>query len=160
MLFLFYLSAYIYMRERTTQMSKNYLSDPELTTKNPYWIERHRYYELKHFCLQYRIWKKARAAIDGMNPSRLEIAVRSQTGNVSNPTASAAEARLFYTNRIEMVENAARETDPVIGAFILAGVTEGVSYDILNARSPIPCSKDTYYNLYRRFFWLLNKERQ
>lgn len=118
MLFLFYLSAYIYMRERTTQMSKNYLSDPELTTKNPYWIERHRYYELKHFCLQYRIWKKARAAIDGMNPSRLEIAVRSQTGNVSNPTASAAEARLFYTNRIEMVENAARETDPVIGAFI------------------------------------------
>lgn len=141
-------------------MSKNYLSDPELTTKNPYWIERHRYYELKHFCLQYRIWKKAQAAIDGMNPSRLEIAVRSQTGNVSNPTASAAEARLFYTNRIEMVENAARETDPVIGAFILAGVTEGVSYDILNARSPIPCSKDTYYNLYRRFFWLLSKERQ
>lgn len=141
-------------------MSKNYLSDPELTTKNPYWIERHRYYELKHFCLQYRIWKKARAAIDGMNPSRLELAVRSQTGNVSNPTASAAEARLFYTNRIEMVEKVARDTDPVIGSFILEGVTEGVSYDILNARSPVPCGKDIYYNLYRRFFWLLSKERQ
>ena len=26
--------------------------------ENPYWIERHRYYELKHFCLQYPIWKK------------------------------------------------------------------------------------------------------
>ena len=25
---------------------------PELSEKNPYWIERHRYYELKHFCLQ------------------------------------------------------------------------------------------------------------
>lgn len=22
---------------------------PELSEKNPYWIERHRYYELKHF---------------------------------------------------------------------------------------------------------------
>lgn len=30
---------------------------PELSEKNPYWIERHRYYELKHFCLQYPIWK-------------------------------------------------------------------------------------------------------
>lgn len=28
---------------------------PELSEKNPYWIERHRYYELKHFCLQYSI---------------------------------------------------------------------------------------------------------
>lgn len=31
----------------------------ELSEKNPYWIEKHRYYELKHFCLQYPIWKKA-----------------------------------------------------------------------------------------------------
>lgn len=30
----------------------------ELSEKNPYWIEKHRYYELKHFCLQYPIWKK------------------------------------------------------------------------------------------------------
>ena len=39
---------------------------PELSEKNPYWIERHRYYELKHFCLQYPIWKKAYAALDGL----------------------------------------------------------------------------------------------
>ena len=26
---------------------------PELSEKNLYWIDRHRYYELKHFCLQY-----------------------------------------------------------------------------------------------------------
>lgn len=31
---------------------------PELSEKNPYWIEKHRYYELKHFCLQYPIWQK------------------------------------------------------------------------------------------------------
>ena len=40
---------------------------PELSEKNPYWIERHRYYELKHFCLQYPIWKKAYAALDGFS---------------------------------------------------------------------------------------------
>lgn len=25
----------------------------EVSENNPYWIEKHRYYELKHFCLQY-----------------------------------------------------------------------------------------------------------
>ena len=39
---------------------------PELSEKNPYWIGKHRYYELKHFCLQYPIWKKAyNALLDG-----------------------------------------------------------------------------------------------
>ena len=27
---------------------------PELSQKNPYWIGKHRYYELKHFCLRSR----------------------------------------------------------------------------------------------------------
>ena len=38
---------------------------PELSEKNPYWIEKHRYYELKHFCLQYPIWRKAYSVLDG-----------------------------------------------------------------------------------------------
>lgn len=32
---------------------------PEVSEKNQYWIEKHRYYELKHFCLQYPIWRKS-----------------------------------------------------------------------------------------------------
>ena len=32
---------------------------PEVSVKNKYWISRHRYYELKHFCLQYGEWKQA-----------------------------------------------------------------------------------------------------
>ena len=45
---------------------------PELSEKNPYWIERHRYYELKHFCLQYPIWKKAYAALESLTAKVLE----------------------------------------------------------------------------------------
>ena len=40
---------------------------PELSEKNPYWIEKHRYYELKHFCLQYPIWRKAYVSLNGFN---------------------------------------------------------------------------------------------
>ena len=31
---------------------------PEISMKNKYYINKHRHYELKHFCLQYSIWKR------------------------------------------------------------------------------------------------------
>lgn len=31
----------------------------ELSERNPYYISKHRYYELKHFCLQYPEWEEA-----------------------------------------------------------------------------------------------------
>ena len=38
----------------------------ELSEKNKYWISRHRYYELKHFCLQYPSWRRTYAALDDL----------------------------------------------------------------------------------------------
>jgi hypothetical protein len=133
---------------------------PELSEKNKYWIERHRYYELKHFCLQYPIWKKARAALDGLSKRPCDLVHLSKTNAVSDPTAKCAEARMFYSGRMAIIERAAAETDSGLSSYILKAVTEGVSYDHLKAKLEIPCCKDTYYELYRRFFWLLNKERQ
>ena len=52
------------------------------------------------------------------------------------------------------------QTDQQLAPYILKAVTEGWSYDILKVRLGIPCCKDTYYELYRRFFWLLNRERK
>ena len=43
---------------------------PELSEKNPYWIEKHRYYELKHFCLQYPIWRKAYASLNSFSSNQ------------------------------------------------------------------------------------------
>lgn len=37
---------------------------PEISKKNRYWIDKHRYYELKYFCLQYPTWKKAHSSLD------------------------------------------------------------------------------------------------
>lgn len=131
----------------------------ELSEKNQYWIEKHRYYELKHFCLQYPIWKKAYAALDGLAKRGDSLVIFSQCRGVSDPTAKCAEARVFYAERIELLEKVAKETDIVLWHYILLAVTTGVSYDNLKARLDIPCCKDSYYQLYRRFFWLLNKER-
>ena len=132
---------------------------PELSKKNEYWIEKHRYYELKHFCLQYPIWKRAYAALDGLSQRPTDAAVFSKNMKASDPTSRCAEARAYYKDRMALVEQAAMDSDRGLSCYILKGVTEGISYDILKARLDIPCCKDIYYNLYRRFFWLLSKAR-
>lgn len=133
---------------------------PELSEKNPYWLEKHRYYELKHFCLQYPIWRKAYAALDGFSSRPIELAMSVVDSTPGDPTARCALAKIFYSDRTDMIQRVAEATDPVLGNYVLKAVTEGLSYDILKARLEIPCCKDTYYELYRRFFWLLSKERK
>ncbi len=131
----------------------------EVSENNPYWIEKHRYYELKHFCLQYPIWKKVYASLDGLSGHSTNFATMVVSSTLGDPTARIGIAKTYYSDRIKMIERTAMQTDSSLGIYILQGVTEGWSYDIIKARLEIPCCKDTYYELYRRFFWLLNKER-
>jgi hypothetical protein len=131
-----------------------------LSKKNPYWIEKHRYYELKHFCLQYPIWKKEYLSFDGFSKINMGSSIFSVKGTYGDPTAKCAITREYYLERMKMLEKVAELTDNVIGKYILRGVTEGWSYDILKVRLEIPCCKDIYYELYRKFFWILDKERE
>jgi hypothetical protein len=79
---------------------------------------------------------------------------------VSNPVGDYAEMRSYYSHRIGLIEDTAIFAAGELSSYILKGVTTGISYEHLKARLEIPCGKDMYYNLYRRFFWLLDKERQ
>lgn len=131
---------------------------PELSVKNRYWIDKHRYYELKHFCMQYHIWKRTYAALNELRavPNLEKI----PSGNtISDPTAKQALRRAYYSDRIDMVESAAYDADNILGEYILRGVTEGLSYTYLKSKLGIPCSRDTYYDRYRKFFWLLDGAR-
>lgn len=133
---------------------------PVLSEKNKYWVEKHRYYELKHFCLQYPLWRKTYLALDGFGRKPSDLMIFVHTNEPSDPTAKCAMAKAFYSERIAMIERIAVQADPDLADYILKAVTEELSYDYLKTRLDIPCSKDTYYDRYRRFFWLLNKERQ
>lgn len=130
----------------------------KLSERNKYWVEKHRHYELKHFCLQYPIWKKIYSEIDGMN--RFGEHMDGVKNNLpGDPTFKNVDKKLYFYRRMELIEQAAIEADPDLACYILKGVTEGLSYTHLKSRLEIPCSKDTYYDRYRRFFWILNKTR-
>lgn len=133
---------------------------PEVSEKNKYWIERHRYYELKHFCLQYYIWKRAYSALDGLNGSNKDPRELKSQNLSESPTERYAMSKIYYRDRVELVNRVALLTSEELSKYILIGVTEGLSYEQIKARLDIPCCKDVYYELYRRFFWILDRERQ
>lgn len=134
---------------------------PELSSKNKHWISKHRYYELKYFCLQYPTWKKAYVALNDLliHTSKFDDYFGG-TNEPGDPTGKYASMKLYYSNLIDTIEQAAKEADSELYKYILRGVTEGLSYTYLRTKEGIPCSRDTYYERYRRFFWILSNARK
>lgn len=132
---------------------------PEISEKNKYWIDKHRYYELKHFCLQYKEWKKAYAACNESIIFASSMEENRSTNIISDITAKYAIKRAYYAGRIKLVEKAAMEAEPDLYLYILKAVTEGLSYTYLKTKLEIPCGRDMYYDRYRKFFWLLSNSR-
>ena len=131
----------------------------KISEKSKYWIDKHRHYELKHFCLQYPEWKKAYSDFDNQSIP-LSMIERVPTSNLpGDPTAKRAMMKTHYAEKMHLIEKAAMETDRYLSDYILKAVTENLSYTHLKSKLDIPCGKDMYYDRYRRFFWVLNKLR-
>lgn len=105
------------------------------------------------------VWKKAYYALDGLAKRPYDLMLFSQSNSNSSPTERCVLSREYFYSRMRLVEETCDATDSIIGQYILHAVTEGCSYEVLRTRYGIPCCKDIYYELYRKFFWILNKSR-
>lgn len=131
-----------------------------ISEKNKYWIDKHRHYELKHFCLQYPMWKKAYSDLSDPNMP-LSTIEKVPTSNLpGDPTSKRAMMKLHYADKIQLIEKAAKEADRYLWEYIIKAVTENLSYAYLKSKLEIPCGKDMYYDRYRRFFWILSGARK
>lgn len=131
---------------------------PEVSEKNKYWIDREKYYELKHFCRRYAGWKKTYSYFRS-GKSSWNFGFQNRSKAFDDPTANLALMMTEFSYKIELVEKTAREADADLAKYILLAVTEGFSYDYLKNVLDMPCSKDMFYDRYRKFFWLLSKNR-
>lgn len=120
-----------------------------VSKKNPFWIPKNRYYELKYFCLQFWDWQKRRNELDGL-----------ATRENREPTEWEALERTELDQKIRMVMSSARLATHDYDKYLIIGVTKGLSYDTMSAREVLPIGRDTYYNLYRKFFWILDGARK
>lgn len=131
----------------------------KISEKNKYYIDKHRYYELKHFCLQYNEWRRAYALCNESIIFSSNLDNMPSSNIPSDLTAKYAIKREYYGKRIKLIQRIAKESDDYLYPYILKAVTEGLSYTYLKTKLEIPCSRDMYYDRYRRFFWLLSQER-
>ena len=129
----------------------------DISRSNPYYISKHSYLMAKHFALQYNDWKKMRYEIE----SRIGYgfnAERNQNGPILRPVELAQEKAEKYSFKMGLIEQAAKIAGGDIWEFVLLGVTTECNYEFLRLVKGIPCCKDVYYKMYRKFFWVLDQE--
>lgn len=120
-----------------------------------YGISRARYYELLSFCRQYEEKKEKLRALRGL--SAVQNDGMPHGHDPGDPTGKKALRALQLRDDIEIVEKcveacvveAAREA-------LLANVTRGTAPEMYS----IPYSRRQFYELRRRFFFLLDQEKQ
>lgn len=131
---------------------------PELSKHNKYWVERHRYYELKHFCLQYPLWKFYSKTIDGLEGKKFPVG--KPGSNFSDPVLWAVERREEYANKMILLQDAVMATSPEFSDYIFRAVTQGLKYENLRLMDQVPCGREYWYELYRKFFYILDRSRK
>lgn len=120
----------------------------QVSKSNQYYISKHRYYELKHFCMQYPEWKE------------LYFYAKTQTlHELDDPTGYYASIMADCQYCMTLVEKTANGTDTVLGRYIFKHVTTGATYENLKLLESIPCGRELFYEYLRKFYWLLSQEK-
>ena len=128
----------------------------EVSKKNQYYISKHRYYELKHFCLQYPEFKKIYESLCEKIPGGI-IHVNSNS-YLQDDESLAVRQR--YLDKMNMIEKCALATDPVLGVYIFKAVTKGLTYSYFRMHDGVPCGRDMFYQMYRKFFYILDRQQK
>ncbi len=119
-------------------------------------ISKDRYKELLHYCRQYPEWKTEANSLLGIKAVKMDG--QPHGSGKSDPVAMAAERRDRLLNKIQLVDDCARE----IGggewyAAIIQNVCIGRPYEQMD-RALMPTSeKHAFFKIRRMFFDLLNK---
>ena len=106
--------------------------------------------------MQYNEWKKALNDISMIK----EITMNDvDTCCMADIVPEIVEKREKYLANIDLVEQCARRTDEFFWNYILLGVTTDASYENLRLMHNITCCRNRYYQMYRKFFYILSHFR-
>lgn len=118
-----------------------------------YGISKERYLELKHFCKRYaemRLEIVSARGLDAVSNDGLP-----HGNGKADPTARKADRALKLSTDVRIIEDAAREADPLNWCALLKNVTEGTAYEY----QPVYCGRRQFYESRRKFFWILDKKK-
>lgn len=133
---------------------------PEISKNKEYYIDRERFYELKHFCRQYPNWKKEYLNLRNeiVQNVKREGDIKTISG-LSRKTEDLAVKMAYISEKIDLVDSIISDLDELLSKWIFLAVTEGFSYDYLRVKLGMKHSKGSFYNEFRKFFWILSEKR-
>lgn len=133
---------------------------PETSKKNEYWLSKHRYYELLHWCRQYdEWWDKKQECVTAIVTGSVITSLNEADNQYRDSIVEKAFEQLEkFNKKIETLQDTAKKADSTISDYIIFAVTQGKGFTYLSTVKEIPCSKNYFYERYRKFFWLLDKE--
>ena len=130
---------------------------PVVSKKNNYHISKHRFYELRHYCLQYDEWIDELRGLDGGFRSTSIIEIDDVL--VDDPVFNHVERKAELEERVEAIHRCAKKADRELWTYIVNAVTKDLSFKELKMLYKIPSDKNQYYKSYRRFFSILSQEK-
>lgn len=130
----------------------------EISENNKYHISKEKYYELYHFCHQYKEWKKESKRLSSLAAKDLS-GINISGNSLSRITEEEAIHLSEIKEKMKLVEETAKETDEFLGSYIFLVVTGAASFDFIKNYMKVPVGRNEFYENYRKFFWLLSKKR-
>lgn len=124
-------------------------------TWEDYGISRHRYEELRAFCLQYE--EKKSKIQRGLSAVSYDAVPGAGGGK---PTEKAAIRNATYQKDCEMIEQAAIAASPEIYTYIIKSVTNGLPYEFVEydaQNGKIPMGKTEFYARRKLFYHYLDE---
>lgn len=137
----------------------------ELSLKNPWYIPKYRYLELRNYCLQYPEWVTAGNDILSAYSGHSIAQPKSESNTVLRIVEDRMALAGRYFDQMRLVKKCvkkASDTSELLERMIFDGVTKNISYDAQVARDA-DCAivpRNTYYDCYRRFFYILDQTKK
>jgi hypothetical protein len=124
--------------------------------KGKYYLDKHIYYSTIHYAYNYNEWKKQLSGLTDTSKAITYSDMPKGFNPEADPTADLVARRIKILDRILPIEEAAKEAGDDLWEYILLGaVNEEVSYIHMKTLKNIPCGKNAFYEMRRKFYWIL-----
>ena len=122
-----------------------------------YYLPKETFLTVIHYCKQYPLWIDELNRLANTGRAIRYDQDRVQTSNDYDPTSSVAIRRAEILKKKETVDEVAiMVAGEIMGGWLLKGVGDDKTYFDLHHEG-MPCGKDLYYMLRRRFYYEMSK---
>ena len=128
----------------------------QLSAKNKYYIPKEDYLTAVHYALRYPLWlaelSDARDTSTAIRYDKDKVQVSPSDDMILNAAVRAAE----ISEKVSLIDNTISLCADGMDIYLRMGVCYGLTFEQLKTKD-MPCERDKYYQMRRRFYFELSK---